>query len=114
MLDAVENPQGRDPLNGVSSGTLDLTIRDLILLKKLLSAFAACSAGAVVAPIETTSHPLLRSRKVLQSRTRIPKIMLSLKTLRSILLPPRLAFELQIALGVSLWHSIRHGWCAKF
>ena len=82
VRDAVENSEGRGPLNGVSTGALDLTIGDLILLKKLLSAFAACSARAVVAPLETTSHLLLRSRKVLHSSSRIPQIMLSLKAPR--------------------------------
>ena len=59
VRDAVVNSEGRGPLNGVSTGALDLTIGDLILLKELLSAFVACSARAVVPPLERDRHGFL-------------------------------------------------------
>ena len=42
--------------NGVLPGTLYLSIFNLILLKKLSSMIAACSARAVVPPFYTLSH----------------------------------------------------------
>lgn len=56
FVDAVKLLEGRLPLDLLTGGGADLSIPDGVRLKKLLSLFAACSARAVVPPLQRVFH----------------------------------------------------------
>jgi hypothetical protein len=56
IFNANQKIESSPTFNWVLSGTLDLPIVNLILLEKLSSVIAACSARAVVPPFYTLSH----------------------------------------------------------
>lgn len=58
--DALQQLQCGFRLDGVLTGALYLPVGDVVLRKKLLRAFAARSARAVVAPLEVAAHACLR------------------------------------------------------
>jgi len=56
VLHAVQHGERSRSLDGVLARALDLSVGDFVLLEKLSSAFAACSARAVVPPLQTAGH----------------------------------------------------------